>query len=156
MPLLAKFGGQPFGILLVAETAQLHGPHPCRGRLCSRFFGNGLRRRPRLDGFRPRFLARDDGWLRGGFGRLAAAVRRHRVAAIAIEYHGFRVLVGLARQRHMLADDLAFRWRAVEKYRDHEDDDCDQHGSADDAFFQCSFHHELRREYSWFSAGPTR
>ena len=53
--------------------------------------------------------------------------------------------------------DLAVIGRAVEKHGDDENNEDDQYDGADNAFFQCTFHHDLGGEYSQSacSAGPT-
>ena len=82
---------------------------------------------------------------------------RHGLGPIALEHHGLRLLIILAREQHALGHHVALLGRTVEEYGDDEYDEDDQYHGADNAFFQGSFHHDSGREYipSACNTGPT-
>ena len=83
--------------------------------------------------------------------------RRDRFIAIPIQDDCLHLLLGLSWQHHGLGDDFVVTGRAVQEDRDDKHREQDKYNGADNAFFQCSFHHDWGREYSssCASTGPT-
>ncbi len=145
--LCAQFSRESFRVLLVRETAELHGPHPGRGFHRNLGFAVGLAvgnlrrdcnfflcfwlclRRLNLDGLRLLFRGR-------------GLARRHRLLPVAIEDNRLHhaLLLALARQGHRFADDLVVARRPVEEYGYDQYSHADEYDRSDYALFKCSIH----------------
>ncbi len=159
--LLPELCDQALRIFLIFEAAELDCKHT-GGRLAGgrgsrgllllrRLFGRVLCLRLRL----PCGLCRRRPWLWGMLLGTAAVRHRHGLRAIAIQHDCLALLIRLSGQRHRLADDFLLARRPVKEYGDDQNGDEYEDDGADDALFQCSIHHDVRREYSPASAGPT-
>jgi hypothetical protein len=68
--------------------------------------------------------------------------RRHRLVPVPLQHYRTRfALCSLSREGHTLTHDLAIIRRPIEENRHDEHDEDDEHGRANDAFFQSSIHY---------------